>query len=404
MKILLVHNFYGSAAPSGENTVFLAETELLRRKGHKIVKYVRYSDDILKHGMFGKFQGALSTPWNPFSAWKLKKILNDERPDVMHVHNFFPLLSPAIFHAVDSFNTATVMTLHNYRLFCAAGFPLRNGSPCMLCLENKNVSPAIHYGCYRGSRIATVPMATMIELHRLLQTWNQHIDAFISVSIFQKELMVKAGLPDELIRVKPHFCQDGFAPLPWDDRENKIIFIGRLGEEKGVETLVKAWGIWGAEAPLLEIIGDGPLRKNLSKLVEKTGLEKKIILKGQLSFEATQKSLLRSRLLIVPSIWFEIFGMVICEAFAHGVPVVASRIGPLPDIVEEGVVGALFEPNNAQDLLRVVRTMWSDQDRLAQLATEARKIFEEKYTADVNHQMLMDIYASAIERRKQKLS
>ncbi|MFH1858259.1 MAG: glycosyltransferase family 4 protein [Candidatus Omnitrophota bacterium] len=404
MKVLLAHNFYGSSAPSGENTVFLAESALLRQKGHCVLEFTRHSDEIRGRGAVGTLQGALSTPWNPFSANKLQSVLRWERPDILHVHNFSPLLSPSIFHAAAGFETATVMTLHNYRLFCAAGIPMRNGKPCTFCLDQKSVIPALRFGCYRGSRVATAPMALMIALHRGLQTWKHHVDAFIALSGFQKGLMAEAGLPDAAIHVKPNFYADPPDALPWVRRKDKIVFIGRLGEEKGVQVLIQAWKAWGAKAPLLEVIGDGPLRKALSEAVSGDGLGGKIVFRGQLPFDETQQSLSRARLLILPSLCFEGFPMVVREAFALGVPVVASRLGPLPDIVKEGVAGALFEAGNAEDLLRVVRSIWSDQDRLAELAGGARKMFEEKYTADTNYLTLMEIYEAAIRRRRHKKS
>lgn len=404
MKVLLVHNFYGSAAPSGENTVFLAEAALLRNKEHEVIEFTRHSDVIRGRGAVGTLRGALSTPWNPFTAKRVLRVLHRERPDIMHVHNFFPLLSPAIFRAAAGVETAIVMTLHNYRLFCAAGIPMRNGRPCTLCLDRKSIVPALRYGCYRQSRLATTPMVVMIALHRRIQTWKRHVDAFVALSDFQKNLMAQAGLPDEAIHVKPQFYPDPPDALPWESREDKIVFIGRLGEEKGVQVLLQTWKAWGGSAPLLEIIGDGPLKKELSETVAKTGLTSKVVFKGQLPFNKTQQCLSRAQLLVLPSLWFEGFPMVVREAFALGVPVVASRIGPLPNIIREGEAGMLFEPGNPEDLLRAVRALWSDRDRLAKLTKGAREIFEAKYTANVNHKILMKIYKMAIRRRQQKNS
>lgn len=400
MKILLVHNFYNSAIPSGENRVFLAEAALLRKKGNAVIEFTRHSDEIRERGVIGTFQGAFSTPWNPFSEKKILSVLHHERPDIMHVHNFFPLLSPAIFYAAKGFGTATVMTLHNYRLFCAAGIPMRNGRPCTLCLDSKSVASALRYGCYRGSRLATVPMALMIMLHRSMHTWWHHVDFFVALSDFQKCLMAEAGLPNEAIRVKPQFYPDPPDAQPWEGREKKVIFIGRLSEEKGVEVLLEAWRAWGSNAPLLEVVGDGPLRMKLSQTASGIGLAHRIAFVGQLPFDETQQHLSSARLLVIPSLCFEGFPMVVREAFALGVPVVASRLGPLPDIVEEGVAGALFEAGNAQDLLRTLRSLWTDQDRLAKLAAGARETFEKKYTADINYRMLIDIYRTAIKRRQ----
>lgn len=402
LKILLVHNFYRSAMPSGENAVFLDEAAMLRRKGHEVIEFRRRSDEIVERGVLGTLKGALSTPWNPFAAERMRRILHDEQPDVMHVHNFFPLLSPAIFYAADNLETATVMTLHNYRLYCAAGIPMRDGQPCTICLNRKSVVPALRYGCYRGSRVATVPMVLMIELHRAMRTWTDQVDVFIALSDFQKRLMAQAGLPDETIHVKPQFYPDPPEAQPWGSRENKIIFIGRLSEEKGVRILIETWRAWGAGAPRLEIIGDGPLKDGLARASAELGLTRKISFAGQLPFDEAQRHLSGARALVLPSLCFEGFPMVIREAFALTVPVVASRLGPLPGIVPEGIAGVLFRPGDSGDLLRALRSLWDDQYRLAELATGARHLFEQKYTADSNYKTLIDIYETAMRRRQRK--
>jgi glycosyltransferase involved in cell wall biosynthesis len=246
-------------------------------------------------------------------------------------------------------------------------------------------------------------MAMMIALHRWLGTWERHVDACIVLSAFQKDLMTATGLPGAAIHIKPNFYADPPGVLPWNRREDKIVFIGRLGEEKGVQILLQAWREWGVEAPLLEVIGDGPLKNSLVEAVSGCGLAGRIVFRGQFPFDDAQISLSRARLLVLPSLWFEGFPMVIREAFALGVPVAASRIGPLPDIVEDGVAGALFEPGNPADLLRVVRNLWTDQERLAVMGLKAREIFKARYTADVNYRMLMDIYEAALQRRRAKI-
>lgn len=401
-KILLCHNFYGSSAPSGENTVFFAERDLLRQHGHTVIEFSRHSDDIRDNGIFGLVRGACATPWNSFSKHALRTILQAEKPDFLHVHNTFPLLSPSIFHAARGLNTAVVFTLHNYRMFCAAGIPMRNSLPCTECLDQKSVLPALKYGCYRHSRAATVPMALMIALHRRMGTWQRQVDAFIALTAFQKHKMADAGLPEDRVHIKPHFYADPPNSLPWKERESRVLYIGRLGSEKGVHALIDAWRQWGEAAPVLEIIGDGPERDNLENTASQNS-PVKIRFLGQLPFSDTQQALARSCLLILPSLWFEGFPMVIREAFALGVPVAASRLGSMPDIVTEGQNGVLFTPGDAQDLLRKVRDVWERQERLAVMAVNARKEFEEKYTAGRNYERLMEIYGFAMERRKNAL-
>lgn len=401
MKILLVHNFYGSSAPSGENTVYLAERDLLRAAGHEVIEFTRHSDEIRGRGGLGVLRGALSTPWNPFSLARLRETLQRERPQVMHVHNTFPLLSPAIFRAARGGGCATVLTLHNYRSFCASGIPERNGTPCTLCLDRKSVLPALRYGCYRNSRAATLPMAAMIALHRRLGTWQRDLDAFIALTSFQRELMVQAGLPARQVEVKPHFYADPPAPVPWSEREPKVVYIGRLGEYKGVHVLVEAWKRWGEGAPLLEIIGDGPERGRLEAQAAGEG-GARIRFLGHLGFAETQGRLARASLLILPSLCFEGFPMVIREAFALGVPVAGSRLGSIPCIVEEGVTGVLFQPGAPQDLVAKVQPLWGDREALRRQGDAARRCFEREYTAEKNELRLMEIYRKALGHRQQR--
>ncbi|MDX9818274.1 MAG: glycosyltransferase family 4 protein [Desulfococcus multivorans] len=399
MKIVLAHNFYGSSAPSGENAVFLAERELLSQHGHEVIDFVRHSDDIRGSGVAGLVKGACSTPWNPFSKAALRQVLKKQKPDVLHVHNTFPLLSPSIFHAPHNFHTAVVLTLHNYRVFCAAGIPMRNSLPCTECLDKKSVLPALNYGCYRNRLAATVPMALMIALHRWLGTWQTQVDAFITLTGFQKEKMIGAGLPEDRVYIKPHFYPNPPFPFPWQERESRIVYIGRLGNEKGVHVLIDAWKHWGTAAPHLDLVGDGPEKETFQKLAGGTDIADKIRFLGQLPYNETQDILARASMLILPSLCFEGFPMVIREAFALGVPVAASRLGAMADIVEDWKTGVLFTPGDAGDILRKVRGVWEKPERLAEMAVNARRVFEEKYTSVRNYEMLMGIYQQARERR-----
>lgn len=398
MKILLIHNYYGSSAPSGENTVFESELALLRSKGHQVIPYTRHSDEIRKQGVWGMLKGAVSTPWNFFAVKKLRRVLAEEKPDVMHVHNSFPLFSPGIFHAASGTTTATVLTLHNYRSFCAAGIPMRDGIPCTLCLEQKSVLPALRYGCYRQSRAATLPMALMIALHRRLDTWTRHVGAFIALTEFQRAKLVDAGLPEGKVHIKPHFYPNPPVPLSWDERENKVLFVGRLGNEKGVRFLIEAWKAW-PDAPLLEIIGEGPEGDFLRQEVTRSGLADKIIFLGQMPFAEVQAHLARARLLVLPSISFEGFPMAIREAFALGVPVAASRLGSMACLVKDNRTGGLFEPADAVSLASCVQRLWHNQGRLGKMASAARSEFELNYTEEANHHRLMEIYRLAMDRR-----
>jgi len=398
MKILLVHNFYGSAAPSGENMVFEAEKSLLQKNGHDVAVFTRQSDEIRNNGFAGMLRGAIATPWNFKMSIAIKKAIADFSPDVIHAHNTFPLISPSIFYAIGK-KVARVLTLHNYRLFCPAAIPLRNGKVCIECIENKTVWPSIRYGCYRNSRLATLPLAVSVALHRMLGTWTKHVDAFITLSDFQRTLMASAGLPDERIYVKPNFYPGNPSVVPWGKRGEFIVFAGRLTAEKGVNSLLRAWRLWGIEAPALKLVGAGELRTELEQMA--SGLPVQFI--GQVGSSEAQAHIADARLLVLPSECFEGFPMVIREAFAFGTPVAVSNIGPLPSIVQHGKDGVVFEPENPQSLLNTVRTAWVTPSLLEELGAGARAEFESKYTEDVNYKILMDIYKKAIASKKSAL-
>jgi len=397
MKILGVHNYYGSSAPSGENTVFETEMELLQNRGHEVIKFLRHSDGIRAKGALGAIRGAISTPWNPWSAAAIRREVERFRPDVVHVHNTFPLLSPAIFRGIAQ-RAACVLSLHNYRLFCPAAIPMRGGLACTECLDRKSSWPSLKFGCYRGSSLATAPLAFSVSLHRRIGTWSRYVDAFIVLTEFQKKLMTDTDLPVDRVYVKPNFYAGNPQSYLWADRGNYVVFAGRLSIEKGVEDLIRAWVRWGTEAPELRILGDGPLREALQKLAL-TLPAKHIRFLGQLPSADAERQIAEAKLLVLPSVCFEGFPMVIREAFAYGTPIAVSNIGPLPSIVKDGVNGMVFQPRDPESLLMTVRSAWKKFGLLERLGEGARREFEVHYNADANYDILMDIYARTLARR-----
>lgn len=395
MRILLTHNYYGSAAPSGENQVFEAERDLLRRRGNEVAEFVRHSDEIRGKGIYGVLAGALSVPWNPWSVAAMRRNLDASLPDVVHAHNTFPLISPGIFHAIGC-RAARVLTLHNYRLFCPAAIPMRGGAVCTECMDRCSSIPAMMHGCYRNSRMATAPLAFNVWLQRALGTWTKQVDAFVALTEFQRERMIEAGLPAELVHVKPNFYPGSPSTVPWADRRSSVVFAGRLTEEKGVLALVNAWLQWGEVAPELRIVGDGGLRRELERLAA-SAPHVPIRFLGQLSGAAAQDEIAQAKLLVLPSECFEGFPMVVREAFAFGTPVAVSALGPLPSIVQNGENGVLFAPGNPASLLEVVRGVWDLKSGLERMASGARRSFDCLYTEEMNYMMLMEIYRQAIE-------
>jgi len=400
MKLILVHNFYGSSAPSGENLVFGAEKSLLEKHGHSVLEFLRYSDDILGKGKMGNLVGAFSTPWNPFSFKGIRRKVLCEESELVHVHNTFPLISPSIFLAV-GLRAAKVLTLHNYRLFCPAAIPLRDGQACTECLEKRNVLPSLWFGCYRESRLATLPLAFSTALHRFLGTWEKHVDAFVALTEFQKDLICRAGLPEKLVFVKPNFFPGDPSVVPWEKRKGNVVFVGRLTGEKGIRALVQSWLKWGVAAPDLLVVGEGSLRGEMKKIVKDAG-DVNVHFTGQLESSQGREKIANAKLLVLPSEWFEGFPMVVQEAFAFGTPVAASNIGALPSIVKQGVNGLLFKPGDPESLLKEVRAAWESPGLLQKLGEGARRSFEDLYTEEANYKILMEIYGQAIERNRSR--
>lgn len=390
MRILLTHANYGSAAPSGENRVFELERDMLLSRGHVVETFERHNDTIRTAGKKGLIIGALSTPWNAMAAQEMRAKIASFRPDVVHVHNTFPLLSPAIFPAARG--AARVLTLHNYRLQCAAGIPMREGRPCTDCIVSQSVLPALKHGCYRDSRIATVPLALNIALHRHCGTWQHEVERFIALSAFQKDLMAQGGLPLDRIDVKPNFYPGRPNIIPFHQRPMQVIFVGRISAEKGVSELLDAWRLWGVDAPNLKIVGEGPLR---AELEARSANMPNVHFTGQLKNADTIAEIARSRLLLVPSLWFEAFPMILPEAFSCRVAVGVSRIGPLPELAKQ-VQGLVFAPGDVTDIHRCVSTAWAQQDRLRQRGDLAFEMLKKNFSESANYDQLIKIYDRAI--------
>lgn len=278
---------------------------------------------------------------------------------------------------------------------------MRAGRVCTDCLDRRSVLPAIRHACYRGSHLATLPLAANVALHRFVGTWTKQVDAFIALTDFQREEMIDAGLPAELVHVKPNFYPGDPVIVPWEKRNQRVVFAGRLTAEKGVVALVKAWMKWGPTSPELYMVGDGDLRGELERLAA-TAPDVQIRFLGQISGVEAQEEIARARLLVLPSEWFEGFPMVVQEAFAFGTPVAASYIGPLPSIVRNDDNGVVFAPGDPASLLKTVRTSWETEGELQRLAAGARASFEALYTEEANYRILTDIYEQAIDVSKRR--
>jgi glycosyltransferase involved in cell wall biosynthesis len=401
MKVLCVHNYYGSAAPSGENVAFDCDVDLLAQHGHEVLRFTTHSDELRAKRVTGRVRGAFTCIWNPAAETRLRALIGRERPDIMHVHNVFPRLSPAILSAADCTGTATVLTLHNYRIFCAAGTAMRAGAVCTLCGDQHSVKPALRHRCYRNSLLATVPIATSIALHRSLGTLSTFVDAFIALTQFQRDFFVDRGLlPAERMHVRANFMPGAPQPMDWRKREARVVFVGRLSDDKGVDVALAAWKLWGADAPELVVIGDGPRRRVLERMAREQIRRNQIRFLGYRTAADTHAMMRAARLVVVPSRAFEGFPMVIREAIAFGVPIVASDVGALADIVAHSGCGVAFTVGDPVALMQVARALWNDPQRMQRIASNAVEVYGRLYSERAAYDALMQVYAQAQAERR----
>lgn len=390
MKVLIAHNYYASTAPSGEDVVFRDELALLRAGGIEPVIYERRSDI---RGITDKLRAGIAINGSRRTYRELRTLLAAERVDVAHFHNIYPFISPLAYRACHDEGVAVVQTLHNFRMFCANGMLLDKRGVCEPCLHDKQFGRAVLKGCYRSSRIASLPVAVM--QYRQRNRWAEQIDIFIALTNFAREKYIEAGLPPEQIVVKPNFVFQQSRPAHVGSEG--VIFIGRLKYEKGVDILLNAWRQL-PDLPL-HIYGDGPETESIIR-AKNEGHLPSVKLQGHQSQEACQAALAKSQFLVMASRWYEGFPRVIVEAYACGRPVVVPRLGGMAAVVEDGVTGLLYTPGDANDLAAKAQWLMSHPDEMTRMGGNAWKAYCTQYAPDVNRQQLLDIYAQAIAYRK----
>jgi glycosyltransferase involved in cell wall biosynthesis len=396
MKVLILHNAYQQSG--GEDAVAAGETRLLEDNGHAVRRYDRHNDELRGRGALGALGAARQTIWSSRSFRDVRALIARERPDIAHFHNTFPLISPAAYYACAEERVPVVQTLHNYRLWCAGAKFLRDGAVCEACLGRKAAWPAIVHRCYRESRTATTAVAAMLAVHRALGSWQNKVDVYIALSEFMRRKFIEGGLPEERIMVKPNFVAGEFRPRT--AAGDYALFVGRLSEEKGPQLLVPAWRALQAAVPL-RIAGDGPLLPELSREAGASGCPG-IELTGRRTAQEVRALMHGARFLVFPSVWYEGFPMTIAEAFAAGLPVIASRLGSMAEIVRDRVTGLHFEPGSAVDLAAKVEWAWRHPDDLGRMGRAARAEYEAKYRPSTNYEQLIGVYRTAMAQRAER--
>lgn len=384
MKVLLVHNRYRNAG--GEDSVYESERDMLQRAGVDVVEYL---DDNHRAAEMNPLVLAAHATWARDSHRRLLALMRAERPDVVHFHNTFLMISPAAYYAARSAGVPVVQTLHNPRLICPAASGFRNGRPCSDCTGRVFAWPAVLHGCYRNSRAASAAVAGMIGIHRLAGTWRRMVDIYIALTRAGRADFIAGGLPADRIVIKPN----GLYPDPGvgTHRGGYALFVGRLVTEKGVHTLVRAWPRVGPDRQLV-IVGSGPLED----MAEAAPPDIRWL--GALPRDEVSRVMADAAFLIFPSEGGEGFPMVILEAFAAGLPVITSGHGAMAEIVEHGRTGLHFPAGDPDALAAAVRWAFAHPAEIRALGQNARQIFEQRYTAAQNCRELLAIYELARER------
>jgi glycosyltransferase involved in cell wall biosynthesis len=369
-SILMVHNYYQERG--GEDLSFEAERRALQDAG---VTVHTYTDTNFRVDTMGGLRTAVRCTWSREAHRDIRQIIRETKPQLMHVQNFFPLISPSVYYAAHAEGVPIVQSIRNYRLLCPNAFFYRDNRVCEDCMGKRFAWPGILHACYRGSRAGSAAVAAMQSVHGALGSWSNKVDHFISLSEFGRSKMIEGGLSPDRISVKPNFVYPD--PGPSNDDRSFVLFVGRVSDEKGIETMLRAWEQIHTEVPLV-IAGRGPASPLVAEASERL---EGVTWVGRQTIDQIYQLMGRATALLFPSEWYETFGRVVIEAYSRSTPAIASNLGAISELVVPGETGYLFEPGNPDSLAAAARKVWGDQAHAREMGQNARRLFDEKFTA-----------------------
>lgn len=386
MRILFIHSRY--QIPGGEESVVEAEIQLLRSHGHEVWRYERDNHEVDGRNRIGLLRDTL---WSTSSHDAVHHLVKEHAIDVVHVHNTLPLVSPSVYWAAGRAGAAVVQTLHNFRWLCPQGTLLRDGRICESCV-GKLPWRAIQHRCYRDSAVQSAVMTATYGLHTALGSLHQQADRIIALTNFARNKFIEGGFPPDKMVVKPNFVEDSVAVAPGRPPTRAcVLYAGRLSEEKGPDVLVEAARLLPDEP--FELLGHGPLADTLQQPANVT-------FSGAVPKARVLDAMQQAMVLVLPSRCYEGLPMTLVEAFCQGLPVIASRLGAFPSLIEDGVTGLLFEPGNARDLADKLRWCRDHPEAVTRMGVAARAEYLRRYTAQSNYEQMLDIYHAAIQHRQ----
>lgn len=389
MKVLTVHNFHRSGSASGDDQVFRHETTMLKKAGVEVLEYTMKNDDFDQGNGIDRIRSALSMFWSFKVYREISELCKKERPDVVHVHTFFPLLSPAVFAAAHQSGVKVVQTLHDTRYVCPNASSMCNGKLCNECVDGRYFR-MVRKKCFKNSRLQSLVVATIFSIHRQLKTFYRNIDCYLYLNDTQKKLLVESGLEEKKLIKKynsvpePHPESTG-RQLP----KKYAVYCGRIGEEKGIRLLCEAWK--SLETIPLVIMGDGPERKNLEIFLENNS-QLPIQYLGFVPHSECQQIIKQASFVLLPSVCYEGCSMVVLEAFSLGKPVIATDIGFMHEAITEQGMDTTFPLGNITELRRQILKLWNNETICKKIGVQAAEEYRQKYSEEVDIKNLKKIY------------
>jgi glycosyltransferase involved in cell wall biosynthesis len=387
--IMLVHDYY--LQRGGEDYIFEGDRDLLERRGHRVIQFTLHNDQVQN---WNKVRLAVRTVWNRECHRDLFDLVVSERPAIVQFHNTLPLVSPAGYWAAKAAGAVVVQNIQNFRLVCPNANLLRKGSVCEDCLGRLLPWPGVWHRCYRRSITASAAVAAMLTTHRVLKTWRTKVDVFTVPTDFMRAKLVQGGVPAERIYTRPNIVDPdpGFGT----GDGNFVLFVGRLSHEKGLETLIDGWR--RVEKNLkLKIIGSGPLEESVRRAADD-----RIEYLGRRKRTEALAMMREAKFLVVPSICYEASPVVIAEAFATGLPVLASNQGAMASLVEDGLTGRLFETGNPVDLATKASQLACEAQMSGNMRKNARSEFEKRFNEKAGYVRLTEIYQLALDNERER--
>lgn len=376
-KILIVHNRY--LQYGGEDSVVASEMELLKSHGHEVRIYTRDNQEVAGMSKPGLFVNSI---WSRKTQDELRQLISEFCPDIIHVHNTLPLISPVVYWVASEMKVPIVQTIHNFRLACLQAMFLRDSEVCEDCMGKVPWRGVIHK-CYRGSFSASLASAISLQAHRVIGTYRNKVNAYIALNDFCRNKLVEMGLSKDRIFIKPNFVSISTISDNTNSRSGNPLFVGRLSKDKGVEVLVEA--IKSFPDIMFDIVGVGPYDHDFHGLTN-------VDMKGNLPLDEVYALMSAAPFLIMPSIWYENMPRTLVESYGCGTPVIASQIGALAELVENEKSGLLFIPGSSDDLCRAIKWAIDHPVEMRDMGSYAREKYNREYTEEQNYAMLIDIY------------